>query len=247
MKIGLQLYSVRRFVEEEGLDRVLEKLSAAGVTVAELAGFYDLSPEELSAAFKKHDIEPYSAHIGLAAIEDALPYIKVLGIKKVFIPIYRFAELSDPEGYKNFILGAKKAKDALSALGVSLGYHNHANELRGEEDLLDKISRDAGIDIELDIFWARAAGKRAPELIDKYGSRLTALHIKEMNKLADISEPTALPEDIVGEGASMSRECIEKARRAGVDTFILEVEKFAGDYIEYIEKSISKIKEFASV
>lgn len=247
MRFGVQLHSLKARIAELGVDKVLSELSEIGVSVAELAGFYDLSPKELSALFKEYNIEPYAAHIGLAAIEGAIPYIKELGIKKVFIPICRFAELSDPEGYKNFIKGARKAKEDLSALGIPLGYHNHYNELKGEEDLLDKISLDAGIDIELDLFWARAARKNALELMDKYGSRLSALHIREMDKRADPDAPTDYPHAVVGEGASMCRECIEKAISMGIEDFILEVSDYPIPEMEYIEKSIASMKTFAKI
>ena len=49
MNIGVQLYSLKAKILEDGLDSVLARLSEMGVDCVETAGFYELSAEEIKA------------------------------------------------------------------------------------------------------------------------------------------------------------------------------------------------------
>jgi sugar phosphate isomerase/epimerase len=244
MNIGIQLYSVRDEIEKYGLDAVLESLKLAGCNAVEFAGFYGLTPEEMKSKLEKYGLRPLSAHIGIDSIIPSLPYIDALAIKEVYIPGYPTDKLKDEAGYGEFLAKVKKVKAELDMRGVTFGYHNHARELEGE-DLIDKMTRDIpGFYSELDIYWAHAAGRSSTELIEKYGSRLSALHIKDMDKNADPKSPRELPNAIIGEGQCSAEECFNRAADNGVRTFIIEVEFYPTVYTEYIKQSCENINNF---
>ena len=246
VNIGIQLFSVREEIKEYGLDTVLSALKEAGCTAVEFAGFYDLPPMEMKAKMEKYELEPLAAHIHLARFDEWLPYIDALGIKMVYIPGYYIDKLRDEEGYKEYLEWVRRVKSELDKRGVRYGYHNHDRELRGE-DLLIKMANDVeGFTIELDIFWAKAAGKDPVKLIKEYGDKLTALHIKDMDLRADPEKPTDFPNAIIGEGQCDAEECFRAAYEGGVDTYILEVEDYPCDYKEYVKKSIDNINAFAA-
>ncbi len=245
MTIGLQLYSVREEIEKYGLDTVLKGISDAGCRAVEFAGFYGLTPKEMKEKLEKYSLIPHSAHIGVNDIEKNLPYIDELGIREVYIPWYDCELLRTEEGFAEFINKVNKIKPELDRRGVLLGYHNHSAEFAEGRDLLDELSSSIpDFKLELDIFWSHAAGKDSLALIKKYGKRLHALHLKDMNKLCDIKEPCALPHAIVGEGQCDAEACTRLAAAQGVRTFIIEVEGFPCDYKEYLEKSIKNINEY---
>ncbi len=103
-----------------------------------------------------------------------------------------------------------------------------------------------GLTSELDIFWATAGGHDPVELMNKYGKRLSALHIKEMDKRTDIKvNPTEYHEAIVGEGMSNTAEVMKCAEKLGIELFVLEVESYPCAYEEYLKKSCEKIKKLA--
>ena len=246
INIGIQLYSVRDEIKEFGVDTVFAALHDCGCNTVEFAGFYGLSPEEMKEKLQKYSLHPLAAHIGVDSVEENLPYIDALGISKVYIPGYPIDKLLDDAGYNEFIEKVKKVKEMLDTRGVSFGYHNHAREFEGGRDIVYKMTSDVdGFSSELDIYWAKAAGRDPKEVIEGYGKKITALHIKDMDMRADPSDPEKFPNAIIGEGQCDAEEAFNAARKIGVDTFILEVEFYPCDYKEYIKKSIENISKYA--
>lgn len=244
INIGIQLYSVRDEIKKYGIDAVFEALSAAGCNTVEFAGFYGLTPCEMKEKLEKYSLRPLAAHIKVDDIEENLPYVDGLGISMIYIPSYPFDELTDKAGYARFLEKVKKIKLLLDKRGVRFGYHNHARELQGV-DLLSKMTEDIeDFSLELDIYWAKAAGHEPRELIERLKKKLTALHIKDMDKNADESEPTKLPNAVIGEGKCDAENAFLTAYKNGIDTYILEVEYYPCDYVEYIKKSVTRINEF---
>ena len=245
MKIGIQLYSVREEIAKEGLETVLAKIAKAGYDCVEFAGFYGLTPGEVKDLLNKYNLEPLSAHIGVADVENNLPYIDELGIKFVFIPWNNYEGLSG-QNYVDFCNAVYQAKKLLDARGVTFGYHNHAYEYEhGADKVYDLITDIDGFTAELDIFWAVAGGHEPTELMAKYGDALVALHIKDMDNRANPTNPREYPNAIVGEGQCAAEKAMKFALSQGVENFILEVEGYPCDYEEYLVKSCENIKKFA--
>ncbi|MBQ8528311.1 MAG: sugar phosphate isomerase/epimerase [Clostridia bacterium] len=244
VKIGLQMYSVKPQIAELGLETVLKALSEAGVRNLELAGYYGLTPMEFKMLLDRFGLTAIAAHVKPSDTETALEYIDLLGIKKVYVPIVPLRRFDEGE-YQILLDDIKAAKAIFDTRGITYGYHNHKQEYEDGADrvrlLLDEIE---GFTSELDIFWATAAGRDPVLLTREYGKRLSALHIRDMDPRADISDPTAYPHAIAGEGKCRAYECYKAAREAGVDTFILEVGSYPIDYIEYIRRSFENIKGF---
>ena len=245
MNVGIQLYSLKKQIAEYGLDAILELLPKLGVDTVETAGFYDLTPDEMLEKLNKYGLVAHSAHIRAELIEDQLEYIDKLGVKKVIIPIapiYRYT----PEEYEELLVVIRRVKEKLEARGITFGYHNHYQEYQNGGDLVEKLLSDVpGLCSQLDIFWATVARRDPVELIERYGEKLCALHIKELGEVFEGEPRGGLLHAVVGEGYSKSREAILAATKLGVDTFILEVEGYPIDFKEYIEKSIANIKKFA--
>ncbi|MBR2988427.1 MAG: sugar phosphate isomerase/epimerase [Clostridia bacterium] len=245
MNIGIQLYSVREEIAKEGLESVLAKIAKAGYDSVEFAGFYGLTPTQMKELLAKYGLKPLSAHIGVNDIEGNLPYIDELGIKFVFIPWNNYEGLSG-QNYVDFCNALHKAKKLLDSRGVVFGYHNHAHEYEhGADKVYDLITDIDGFTAELDIFWAVAGGHEPTSLMSKYGDALVALHIKDMDKRANPTNPREYPNAIVGEGQCNAEKAMKFALGQGVENFILEVEGYPCDYEEYLVKSCENIKKFA--
>ena len=110
--------------------------------------------------------------------------------------------------------------------------------------LASLISDIDGFKSELDIFWAKGGGHEPCELIQKYGKKLNALHLKDMDVRANPLRPTEYPNAIIGEGQCGCKEAYDEAKKLGVTTFILEVEDYPCPYDEYLKKSCANIKAF---
>ena len=244
INIGIQLYSVRDEIKEYGVDEVFKTLSECGCNTVEFAGFYGLTPAEMKEKLEKYSLRPLAAHIRASDVIASLSYIDELGIKMVCIPGYSIDLLSSEEGFKEFCDIVKEIKPELDRRGVRFGYHNHARELLGEDLLIKMAKSIEGFTIELDIYWAKAAGKEPAALIAEYGNALSALHIKDMDARADTKNPGEFPNAIIGEGQCNAEAAFNKAYENGVDTYILEVEYYPCPYAEYIKKSVDNINEF---
>lgn len=87
--------------------------------------------------------------------------------------------------------GVAEIADRLNALvdiaadfGLSVGYHNHAQEFIERFDGLTAYetfaaATDPRVQLELDLFWARTGGQDVPALVSRLGDRLTAIHVKD--------------------------------------------------------------------
>ena len=122
--------------------------------------------------------------------------------------------------------------------GDSPAYQN------GDDKVYELISDIDGFKSELDIFWAKGGGHEPCELIQKYGKKLNALHLKDMDVRANPLRPTEYPNAIIGEGQCGCKEAYDEAKKLGVTTFILEVEDYPCPYDEYLKKSCANIKAF---
>ena len=241
MKFGVQLYSLRETAEKEGAEKVLSLVSEAGYDGVEFAGFYGKTPEAMKALLEKYKLTAVSAHIGAAAVEENLPYIDALGIKYVFIPWAGTDTFTSPEKYAELLEETKKAKALLDARGIVFGYHNHAHEYEGGSDYIGKITKDAGIKAELDVFWATVAGKDAVAEMKRLTGTLSLVHIKE----AAEKDPAHNPQPIVGEGAVDMKGVFAEAKAQGIPWAILEVEHYPCGEAEYLKKSLDNMKKLA--
>ena len=244
IKVGIQMFSIKAQIAEYGLEPMLRMLAEAGVEYVEIAGYYGLSPIELKGLLDKYGLRAVAAHIKPQDAESTIEYVETLGIEKVYVPIVPLARFGESE-YPELVSDIRAAKAIYDARGITYGYHNHKQELDGGDDKIEHLMNEIqGFTSELDIFWARAAGRDPVNMVEKYGNRLSALHIREMDKRANPDNPTEYPHAIVGEGQCRALECYIAARKYGVDTFILEVGAYPIDFRDYIRISIENIKGF---
>lgn len=236
MRVGVQLYSIRKEIEKNGLDTVLGEVKAAGFDYVETAGFYGLSPEEFAASLKKAGLVAMSAHEGIET--DKMPYIKALGIKKIYVPWMDEQYVKNPEKKSVVSDFIKRMNDE----GIEVGYHNHSHEYSGGVDLVKMLLDDhPKLSSQLDLFWVTVAGWDAKALIKSYG-RVTSIHIKEPDMKSG-GDPTKLPNCVPGTGGADMAGMVKTAVDAGVTDFVLEVEGFPFDYREYLTQSRQAIEK----
>jgi sugar phosphate isomerase/epimerase len=184
MSISYQLYCSRNFPP---LDATLAMLAKAGYTEVEgYGGLYGDVPA-LQASLDKAGLTMTTGHFGMDMVEgDAAATIataRALGMKKVFVPyVMPDQRPTDAAGWAAF--GARLARigKPVQDAGFDFGWHNHDFELLdlgGGETPLDLIAA-AGVDLELDLGWVRVAGHDPIAWIAKYGSRIKAVHVKDI-------------------------------------------------------------------
>ena len=202
--IGLQLYSLRDLVKEEGIQKVLETASKMGYKNLETASYdngkiYGLAPAEFKKMVNDLGMKCTSAHLGQAFTKEkeaevmswwdqAIDAHNELGVKYMvqpWMPVNDQTTLDDLKMYCDYFntVGYKTA-----AASIAFGYHNHAFEFRKIEDqliydfLLDNVSPNH-VFFEMDVYWVQEGGADPVAYLKNRPSQFKAVHIKDEKEI----------------------------------------------------------------
>ena len=249
--IGLQLYSVRSLLPKD-FTGTLQMVAAAGFRNVEAAGFYDHSAADVKQIMGTAGLNCVSAHYPLAALlkaeDDTIEYAKTLGLEYV---ICSSPSVADPSKFANAPGGAWQAMlhsmtaddwkwnaeqfnrigQKVKAQGMKFGYHNHTMEFRKLEDgsigleVLLKQTEPSVVTFEMDCAWVVAGGGNPVDLMSKYPTRFSLLHVKDL-KPADPQAPEKRTSTELGHGVIDFKPIFAEARKVGIRYAIVEQEDF---------------------
>lgn len=198
--IGLQLYSLRDLVKDEGIQKVLETASKMGYTNLETAGYdngkiYGMAPAEFKKMCNDLGMKCTSAHLGqeftkekeaevMSWWDKAIAAHNELGVKYMvqpWMPVNDQTTLDDLKMYCDYFntVGYKAA-----AASIAFGYHNHAFEFRKIEDkliydfLLDNVSPNH-VFFQMDVYWVKEGGQDPVAYLKARPSQFKTIHIKD--------------------------------------------------------------------
>lgn len=246
MTLALQLYSMRDCSDQIAL---LGQLPAMGITKIEGYGGVYGDPTTYRAAMEANGISMPSGHMGLDDIEadfDATMHIvKTLGIGRIFAPYLE--ENNRPTtaaGYTDLARQLNTAATRYADHGISFGWHNHDFEFMALADgstPLDILMEKApDITWEADLAWIVRGGRDPLEFIQRYGGRLSAIHVKDIAK-----NGTNLDEDgwcDLGAGTMDWAALLQACRNQSSDLiYALEHDK-PSDPIGYATRSAAAFK-----
>lgn len=249
--IGLQLYSLRDLVKDEGIQKVLETASKMGYTNLETAGYdngkiYGLAPAEFKKMCNDLGMKCTSAHLGQAFTKEkeaevmnwwdqAIAAHNELGVKYMvqpWMPVNDETTLDDLKMYCDYFntVGYKTA-----AASIAFGYHNHAFEFRKIEDkliydfLLDNVSPNH-VFFQMDVYWV-VRGQSCPvDYFNKYPGRFKMFHIKDHRE--------------IGASGMVGYDAIFKnAKTAGLKHIVAEIESYSMPVEESVEVSLNYLLE----
>ena len=186
MDFSFQLYSARNFPP---LDTVLGRLAALGYKQVEGFGGLYGEADALAASLKKHGLAMPTGHFGLTQLQDteaALKTAETLGIKFLYCPaIPKEERLNQPES-KWVQLGETLARlgEAFRKRGFGFGWHNHDFEFHALDN--GRLPMDILLETaphnewEMDVAWVVKGGQDPVAWLKKYGSRINAVHVKDI-------------------------------------------------------------------
>jgi sugar phosphate isomerase/epimerase len=238
--ISIQLYTLREALEADR-DGTLAAVAAMGVDKVEPFGIehFDWLPEALAAA----GLEAGSAHAGIVQNpEKVLAAAKKLGVATVFQPAPEPRNaFESAEGLQAFTAALNAQVDAFEAEGIVIGYHNHDweflnPEIEGQTPYDYFVSLlDPRVVLELDTYWAAAGGVDPLSLFEKYGDRITHLHVKD----GPIEGGHGVSNVVLGTGAMDIPPILEASPTR---TWVLEFD-IAADAVAESAASIDYLKE----
>ena len=182
MEYGVQLYSVRDKTQKD-MRGALSAIAKQGYSFVEFAGFFGADAKEISAWLKEYGLRVSGTHTGLAELlektEETVAYHKAVGNTRIIVP---YAELDNQSKLDAFIADMDKLQKRLGKDGIRLGYHNHAQEFKTNKDgsvAFEQLVYRTALDLEIDTFWAYAAGVDPVALLDRLKDRVPVIHIKD--------------------------------------------------------------------
>ncbi|MBZ2205700.1 sugar phosphate isomerase/epimerase family protein [Massilia soli] len=186
-RIGVQLWSVKDEIKQD-FEGTLARLAALGFQGVEFAGEfgrYGDDPAALRAFLDKAGLRCASAHVGLAQLSGAgfgttTRFYRTLGCNDLIVPWERRA--LSVEGSPQVAVELSALAARLAALGMRIGYHNHAEEMAGSVgntpwDILAR-GTPAQVILQQDVGWTTFAGKDPVAYVRRYPGRSVSLHYK---------------------------------------------------------------------
>ena len=211
MDYGLQLYSVRDITDKDFFG-ALEEVRKIGYKYIEPAGFFGHMAEEVKAKCDELGFVVSGSHSGfqdlLDRFDETVAYHKAIGNKNYIIPGVKLSTKADVDF---FIEKINELQPRLAAEGITVSYHNHDGEFKPNEDGIipyDEIVARTKIGLEIDTYWAYAAGKDPVALMEELKDRLTFIHIKD-----GLADRTGKP---LGLGTAPVKAVYAKAAELGV-------------------------------
>ncbi len=236
-RFGLQLHTLRDDLARD-LETTLAFVARCGYAGVESAALHGRSAGAFRKVLDSNGLAVCSAHAmpfgeGAArTLDDA----QELGAPLVVVPFAHPDRFASASSVAALAVELNAACALAQSRGLRLGYHNHFWEWRALEDgstafdaLVARL--DPAVELEIDIYWAKTAGRDPVAVIAEHGARVTRLHLKDGPADKPESPMTALGDGVVGLSAAM-----KAATHA--DWMLVELDQCAGEMREAVRRSV---------
>lgn len=250
-KISIQLYSYNSWVNEVGIEAVLDELETVGIRNVEPFGgsYQGLSMDEFRDELRERSMRALSSHgsVDEATFDAALDGAKDLGQKWVGSGGFPGPGIDSYED----TLATAEAMNRLGEQSVKNGTgklfgHHHwweftttyqdpaTGDLKSAWEILAENTDPRYVAFQLDVYWATNAGVDVVGLLEEHGDRVELLHIKDGTAPFGFGDLTD-----VGEG-DIDWAPILKAAQGKVKLYVLErdgapaIAEFARDSFDFL-------------
>ncbi len=250
---GLQLYSLRGQFKLRGVPWTLDRVKSFGITEVELAGTYDLKPEQFKAELEQRGLKAISGHFPYGRyktdLEAVVAEAKTLGLQYAGCAWIDHKGSFDEAECQDAIATFNKAGEALAAAGIRFFYHCHGYEFekQGDGTLMDVLitgTKAKHVSYEMDVFWVVFPGQDPAALLNKYPDRWKLMHLKDLRKdvaTGSLSGGTDVKNDVtIGTGQMNWPSILAAAQKIGVKHYFIEDESPTSE--EQIPSSLSFLK-----
>ncbi len=235
--VGLQLYSLRAQFKADGVGKTLDTVKGFGIRYAELAGTYDLKPEQLKSELAARGIKAVAGHFPYKKFKENPEAIaleaKALGLEYAGCAWADHKTPLDEKQAREIAAVFNQAGAALAKHGIKFYYHNHGFEFQpfGNGTLMDLIMKETDpklVCFQMDILWTFFPGQDPAKLLAKYPDRWKMIHLKDLKKgvvTGDHSGKTDVKNDVaLGTGQLNMPAILAAAKKAGVKYYFIEDE-----------------------
>ena len=263
---SVQLYTLREEFSAD-LQGSLDRLAEIGLRNVEAFDFVS-RPAEIRAALDAAGLAAPTGHAPLLTDELWTPDGSIptpapevvfaaaaeIGIQTVIDPFVAPDRWLTEEGVTDIAERLNALVETAAGFGLSVGYHNHAQEFVASFDGVSAYERfvaltDERVQLELDLFWAVTGGQDLPALVARLGERLTAVHVKD--GVVPASNPwasgaaefgsDALDQRRAGEGEVPLVAALQAG--TGIRYAVIEYDKAPGDVFADVAASLAFLKD----
>ena len=245
-RLGLQLYSLRDMVRDDGIEATLKAVAEMGYTSLETAGYndgqlYSKAPAELKKMVEDLGMKLTSSHLSrnltgdkdadMAWWDQATNAHAAAGMKYMIVPMSPLGgEGATMDNVKRYCDYFNEIALVTAGQSIQFGYHNHAFEFESKiddvpvYDLMLENTSPRHVMFQLDVYWAKVGGYDPVEYMKKYAERIKVLHIKD--------------EKAIGAHNVVDFKAVfDQANANGIKDWYVEVEKYDGTPQEDVKKS----------
>ncbi len=248
MDFSFQLYSARNFLP---WGAVLRQLAEFGYRQVEgFGGAYE-DVQSFRRAMDENGLSMPSGHFGIDALETNFAQVEAtaaaLGISKIVCP-FLTPELRPTSAAGWHTLAGRLAAigQKVAASGRSFAWHNHDFEFHSLADgrtpmqiLLDDAP---GVEWEADLAWIIRGGHDPHDWIDRYGDRITAVHVKDIAAPGECADEDGWAD--VGHGTMPWRQLVEALRSKGKCHLFIAEHDNPSDMARFAGRSIESMRAF---
>ncbi|MDN6302263.1 MAG: sugar phosphate isomerase/epimerase [Brachybacterium sp.] len=257
---SVQLYTLAAEFSAD-MNGSLDKLAQIGLKNVEAFDFVR-RPKEIRTALDASGLASPTGHAPLLSDELWTPDGSIptpanevvfeaaaeIGMTTVIDPMVPTERWITEDGVKDIAERLNAASEKAKEFGLTVGYHNHAQEFLADFDGQSAYQRflslvDPSVAIELDLYWALVGGQDVVSLVKELGDRLVAIHVKdgikpETNPFAPEAPKFAsssLDQRHAGEGEVPTIEAMQAA--TSVQYAVIEYDNAPGEVFGDIENS----------
>lgn len=248
-QVAAQLYTVRDYLSDSAsFARSIERLKEIGYQAVELIPSDKISDKEIAAICRDAGVTIASAHVpGRTLLEEPKKIVEKLQTVGSKLGVYAFPggiDLSSSAQVNRLAEQLQNAAAVFAGHDLILAYHNHAMEfsrLDGELvfEVLGKVAPT--MSFELDTYWAQYGGVSPQRWIQRLGSKLVGLHMKDYGVPAKHDDPPFMAE--VGYGNLDFPVLVTEAEKAGCQLFVVEQDFTSRNPFDSLELSFRYVKE----
>jgi len=240
LPIGLQLYTVRRELEED-FEGTLKRVAALGIKDVEFPEYFGRSQKEIRESLDRFGLTSTSSHIDTATLRGdlgkACEAADAIGHKYLVLGWLPPEERKSLDDYKRLIELLNRGVETCERAGITLGYHNHDfefTEMDGKIPYHLIVTETGAMPLELDVYWATKAGRDPLKMIKSHPARVRLLHLKDMSEGGDFAE--------VGSGTIDFKAILSQAAGSSVKHCFVEQDETPGDPFDSVSKSLAYLR-----
>jgi sugar phosphate isomerase/epimerase len=250
--IGLQLYSLRADFPKD-VPGTLNFVEQLGFKEVEVAGTYGLKPEEFKKMLDAHGFLPIGAHFSFDKLRDDPESVareaQALGLKYAGCAWIPHKGKFDEAQCRAAAAVFNRAGAVMAKHGLKVYYHTHGYEFEpfGDGTLFDLLMKETDpklVTFEMDILWVVFPGQDPVKLLEKYPTRWTMLHLKDLKKgvkTGELTGHTDVQNDVaIGSGQMDYPSILKTAQRLGIKHYFIEDESPSAR--EQLPRSIEYLK-----